>query len=163
MITEAGRELDALVAERVFGHKGLGYYGPSLDGSTWEHGKSVWYATKREAQDCYRRYWEMKHKDNPRGYMDPDDEDAFYLLRWEDGWGPLSVPEYSTSIAAAWEVVEKLATTELYKGHDITICGHIGKWSVDFASDDAKNYTVDAASLPLAICLAALKAVGHVD
>lgn len=67
----------------------------------------------------------------------------------------LVIPEYSTDIAAAWEVVEKLRSM----GKDIELRGHApyepDNWQV-VVNDEF--YTEGPA--PLAICLAALKAKG---
>jgi len=71
-------------------------------------------------------------------------------------WAP---PEYSTSISAAWEVVEKL----LHIGLDFTIdSGRDRTTGEVFHScriDDINLTYADTA--PHAICLAALKAVGE--
>ena len=68
MEMKAGRELDALVAEKVMG---------------WERG------------------------DTSRGFM------KWYPAgkRHKSGCGEFDIPGYSTDIAAAWEVVEKLGTS----------------------------------------------------
>lgn len=62
-------------------------------------------------------------------------------------------PHYTISIADAWTIVEKLVD------HDPVICqwyyeDDTWEWSCSFEDDSAKASTV-----PLAICLAALKAV----
>jgi hypothetical protein len=80
----AGRELDALVAERVMGWTGIhcmmggGPYGP-MEGFT-PHG-------------------------DPTGH----------------GIANKSVPAYSTSISAAWEVVERFKTERADHGHSETL------------------------------------------
>ena len=98
----AGRELDALVAEKVMGWK--------------------------------------------------DPSPVFGLM--EDVEGNANFPpDYSTSIAAAWRVVEK------WQG-DITVDRRNEHFKVTFYKP-SYEYEVWAETLPLAICLAALKAVGH--
>jgi len=66
-----------------------------------------------------------------------------------------TVPAYSTDIAAAWAVVEKFETVTLYKVGNIYDCGidaeHPPDWPIVGTDQD---------SLPLAICLEALKAKG---
>lgn len=57
------------------------------------------------------------------------------------------IPDYSTSIAAAWEIVEKL----LNEGHGIRLYGRQG-FTVNI---DGWEETADTA--PMAICLAFLK------
>lgn len=68
------------------------------------------------------------------------------------------VPPYSTSIEAAMEVVEKLRTEHWC----VTLMNQFSKgpqWYVSFETVEGETYaTCD--SLPEAICLAALKAVG---
>jgi hypothetical protein len=99
-----GRELDALVAEKVMGWTNL-------------------------TSD----FWGCPVKD--RASMVP-------------------IHKYSTSIAAAWEVVEKLSET-----HRICITKANGKWAM--ALDDEIIWISDGQeTAPYAICLAALKAVG---
>jgi ABA sandwich protein len=81
----------------------------------------------------------------------------------------IPVPEYSTNIAAAWEVVEKMKETYsvcIEKGKDVPA------WSVwlipehkrgdgfHYIEDILEKFGDSSCSLPHAICLAALKAVG---
>lgn len=61
---------------------------------------------------------------------------------------------YSTSIEDAWEVVEKLR----YNGKHLDLSGAT-TWEARFTG---MTEPVEAESAPLAICLAALKAVGGV-
>ena len=64
------------------------------------------------------------------------------------------IKNYSTDIAAAWEIVEKI---ELINSQTFAIERHKdGKYEVTIGSK-----FVYATSAPMAICLAALKAVGH--
>ncbi len=62
---------------------------------------------------------------------------------------------YSTSIEAAWEVVEKLKAN----GEGIRLIYHYGHWNVLFEHEDY-CYNSPAESAPHAICLAALKTMG---
>lgn len=80
-----------------------------------------------------------------------------------DGWYPDHLFPYSTDIAAAWEVVEKL-TAQF--GDDFTIWSiwsRENKIRARFNRGESRTYAAqaDAPTAPHAICLAALKAVGH--
>ena len=119
----AGRELDALVAEKV-----MGYYKATPESI----GRGV-------------RCWNKE--------------------------GDCATTEFSpsTDIAAAWEVVEKL-TKNLHEVKDgewvLDRLGYLdGQYRCWFAmnvSDDVRwDIFAEADTAPLAICLAALKAVGH--
>lgn len=113
---EAGRELDALVAEKVMGHK-----------VKW--GRSRFY---------------------PLDYDTPFFDEQ-----------PLkrSIPNYSTDIAAAWEVVEKLKE-QTAPERDIEIgCYSFYRVSIVDAATEAEIAVMENDSAPLAICLAALKAL----
>lgn len=78
---------------------------------------------------------------------------------------------YSTSIACAWEVVEKIRLTLDPIGRQwrptIQHCGSKYRWRCEFelendnAGDDTTMYFAEADSASLAICLAALAAVGY--
>lgn len=77
--------------------------------------------------------------------------------------GPWShrVPSYSTDLGAAWTVVEKLIAT----GHIIELSNRrSGTWKIgtwQFQTFGKLSVGADADTAPLAICRAALKAVGH--
>ena len=111
MTLTAGRELDALVAEKVMGLERVGYLYK------------------------YREYTESP------GHGNMSEKD---------------IPPYSTSIAAAWEVVEKLA----YEGK--------AAFALEFLKYEPKTWVAEfgigvfdegkADTAPLAICRAALKA-----
>jgi len=105
---KAGPELDALIAERVFGWK-------------WHIRGGVCYAE----HDCFNA---------------------------PDLW-PIFSP--SNNIAAAWEVVEKIATL---KPHYDLSDGHCMIFYDEPSGECAGSATGETA--PLAICRAALKAVG---
>jgi hypothetical protein len=131
----AGRELDALIHEKVFG---------------------------------------MTVKKVPAGnYVFRDDLDRFVITEIEEYVTDMAetderdacefvVPDYSTSIADAWLVVEKMREREATI--KMRVYGHRnGTWTVGISwyhvhGHDGKPVIAD--SLPLAICLAALKAVG---
>lgn len=111
-----GRELDALIAEKVLGHE-LGRFG---------HG------------------------------------DAIEIITYGPHFIP--IPRYSTSIEAAWEVVEKL---DLFGCKDLPGYGPIwyvlGKNTAGWVIADTRDmgWSVEGDTAPHAICVAALKAIGH--
>jgi len=115
----AGRELDALVAEKVMGW------------CVGSDGEEVFYDDKRG--------WVCKPHCKPiisQGI----------------------VAYYSTSISAAWEVVEKLAVSGKCSFAIERFRNKPYSWQVEFGL--GVGWTVYADTAPLAICLAALKAVG---
>lgn len=65
------------------------------------------------------------------------------------------VPHYSTSIEAAWEVVEKM-----HQEWWFTLVQGPDGWLADFYNDMDVRHRAKAKTAPEAICLAALKAVG---
>lgn len=119
---EAGRELDALVGEKVMGF--------TLD----------------------YEFEEITNAPNVKELRSKDDE-----------WGIL--PNYSTDIAAAWQVVEmfrrgvaghvaayiEMHVSDAVRGNDC---------SCSISAPDLAEVVAFANEMPLAICLAALKAVG---
>lgn len=125
---KAGRELDALIAEKVMGWEAVNDEleiakregNPDLVDSQRWHRRKVWFKgnEKMACEECG------------------------------------TLPAYSTDIAAAWEVVEKADLWSLY--------GSIGdgpyRACIQF-EDREGLMTADTA--PLAICLAALKAVSQ--
>jgi hypothetical protein len=108
---QAGRELDALIAEKVMG------YVPPRPGTVG---------------------YDMK--DLPRN----------------------RVPHYSTDIAAAWQVVEKLNLLSKMKDGCLYFDPSLNKWVISEWSGGREfaEGSVEADTAPHAICLAALKAIG---
>jgi hypothetical protein len=125
---DAGRELDALVAEKVMG---------------W---------SKRISAD---------HSNSPIKQLR-----AFGIIyAWKDSEGNdrgLDVWHYSTDIAAAWQVVEKMKALEwrteiaqtIQSGVDVTVI----KWE---GGEFGGEFAEWGETAPHAICLAALKAIGE--
>jgi hypothetical protein len=64
------------------------------------------------------------------------------------------LPRYSTSIADAWQVVEKM-WTECWRLH---LQGYPSSWTASF-DDLGETHTAEHLTAPRAICLAALKAL----
>jgi len=99
------------------------------------------------------------------GWSPPRKPDQ-YTWQAPSGWrgGVEQIPAYSTSIAAAWEVVDKLAESGKLCCLTIDKLGFPGEeWRVFFqwdVSDDRMEMPyADAPTAPHAICLAALAAV----
>lgn len=75
------------------------------------------------------------------------------------------MPFYSSDIAAAWEVVEKLPDYDLKRRYGKWACTSLGDdcvWELDLPPgiSDLTKLGAVADTAPLAICLAALKARG---
>lgn len=123
----AGRELDALVAERVMGWTLTTPVDPACDFAV---------GTKRDGTDARRNFG--------RG---PDGKEV-------------SFPLYSTDIAAAWQVVEKLRAD----GYEVQVAAEpdprVSAYHCEIArlSDSGSTVEFDDTA-PLAICRAALAAV----
>jgi hypothetical protein len=128
----ASRELDALVAEKVMGKPGRFVNRVCINGR-WVDALT-WISVEE----------------------DPANPSAGQFA------GRMPAP-YSTDIAAAWAVVEKLMMQDIW----IAMCPYsfhaqpVG-WFVEYFIDkDKKGGEIEAATATLAICLAALKAVGY--
>ena len=72
------------------------------------------------------------------------------------GRGTREVAPYSTSIAAAWEVVEKMRESVSLEIEYQLFANEDGTWDVAFGIEAFQSAT----TAPHAICLAALAAVG---
>ena len=130
---KAGRELDALIAEKVMGTP-----------KYW----SVWFACSH--------YGNFNGLDQAQAYAEKIQGDfKAHVLPYSDE------PNYSTSIEAAWEVVERLVSTPGPNGDHHSV-------RVDYSGDavvvidENKDWQVSAiaSTAPHAICLAALRAKG---
>ena len=147
---KAGRELDALIAEKVMGWKlfRVGYCG--TDDETPEQGK-------------YEKALDRAGFDSVGWYVWTGGK----VVLWEDGFTKEHC--FSTNIADAWEVVEKLGR---WRGFDFMLVMpdpeqtfHLHTYEAGWyeATNDGPERRVvsDADTAPLAICLAALKAVSQ--
>lgn len=143
---EAGRELDALVAKKVMGHRLL-----------WAHrvwSMEDWLTTDRPTEQ------------NTMAIVTGENwkPGAFYPAY-------LVIPHYSTDIAAAWQVVELLTRDgrepqEFYFKMTYAWGDDYGAWAYfDWkgTSDGHPLYGANAPTVSHAICLAALKAVGALE
>lgn len=145
---KAGRELDALVAEKVMGLPGIGHYGPTK--SSGRHLDFKRFDSHEEAIEQYKKFWPEGSKRGHASWRNIDET----LRWWQKDWGPRIIDDYSTCIMDAWEVVEKLEPefrlTLVRAGSKW--CGYLarGDWErVAFGESDAAAH---------AICLAALEA-----
>ena len=141
-----GRELDALVAEKVMGWRRMTYAQIYAAMDPKSHGY--------RNDDRFTIYWHSDELDSRTGTNKEMAlaEDSLDYYQPEDAWSP------STDIAAAWEVVEKLGGN-MFQLHYDTRYGHESKtgWSVVLDGAVMCEF-IDTA--PHAICLAALKAMG---
>lgn len=131
----AGRELDALVAEKVMGMTfelvGVPLGVPS----------------------------DMQYSKELAITQDGKLEMIQYI---PGGMGINPVPRFSTDIAAAWLVVDRIMAqfTQWQPYFQLRTCGTF--YTAVFDSDEMNNpVTEDGDTAPLAICLAALKATGE--
>lgn len=142
---EAGRELDALIAEKLFGWK---VRWDAMPPEGFDHAVEVWAPG-----------WEA---DKPARYA------------WCDEWpqtcaslpaGAVSLPTYSTNIAAAWQVVEAFRARGPRFWWSLETAG----WNVLDAQGvrlfEGSVAIADggANTMPLAICRAALAALETTD
>jgi len=116
----AGRELDALVAERVMGWSNISRGADGDDAYGWNASLS--------------------------GHVPPH--------------GRIQIPKYSTNIAAAWEVVEKRLSTDGHFAFWPSVAGFSVAYHGIRTWDSEPVWEVWAETAPLAICRAALRAVG---
>jgi hypothetical protein len=132
----AGRDLDALVAERVFGCKVK--WPPSIQ----EPGIS---------QTEYERRRNLAQE--PECGCSPLNADHETL----DDEYQSSTPHYSTDIAAAWQIVEKLRE----RGHSVSVFSGAtgGGHYVELHGVAGWHGPIKGDSAPHAICLAALAAL----
>ena len=72
----------------------------------------------------------------------------------------MSIPHYSTDIEAAWAVVEKLLADEYLVNVKAYHADHFPMWEVCILDHHGMEQKTQADTAPLAICLAALKAIG---
>lgn len=132
---QASRELDALVAEKVMGYT-LRFAAKAWTDADWMGSDTP---TETNVMAIYAPFEQF-----PRS-----------------GAFDKSIPHYSTDIAAAWEVVEKLYERGLCVGvstlHEWKTKCECSVYYADMAQRMVAN--ADADTAPHAICLAALKAL----
>lgn len=126
-----GRELDALMAEKVMGlPKECTLVGKGIldDPMRLEPERAAW-----RVKSPLDKHWDR---------WSPDGADRIVVC-----------PPYSTEISVAWEIVEKIG----FKGFSMS-CG-ISGWYAAWPEHGAVSPACETPEM--AICLAALKAVGH--
>lgn len=148
----AGRELDALVAEKVMGLV------PGKDFGEWpEH---QW---RRNAKGEIDYVEQGERHGGPVcdrcefGYCQhcPGEREEAKAHPCE-----IEPDDYSTDIAAAWQVVERLLTMDPER-IQFSIESRYPEWTVNtWCRAEDNNVCVVAETAPLAICRAALRAVG---
>jgi hypothetical protein len=146
---EAGRELDAEIAEKVFGCKVKRPFNPA------EHPD----ISQKEYE--HRRRWEQSYKCECPGHPHSIDDGDYYGT---------DIKEYSTDIAAAFEVVNELSKRFHDRINGATDGFLIQQFEQSLSPDratyhvrleyESNKYEASAPTLPHAICLAALKALG---
>jgi len=145
-VMEAGREMDVLVAEKVMGWR----YSPG-----WEcHIPPEQIAMPDEM-------WTDWQHDAGEFWKEPIKEHHVSGIVYNGDSSKIIMPQWSTKIADAWKVVEKM-----HKGQwmcDLSwrddVCYGRIVWAVDFVTKDGRCESADDESAPLAICRAALLAV----
>ena len=145
---EAGRELDAIVAEKVMG---------------W-HYDSAWDCLIPPEQRAKpNEMWTEWEADDDGLVRKPINENYVTGIVYTGDTQKIVLPYYSTDIADAWKVVERLD----YKSHTNFSLYTIGaNWFCFFKEENVKmdyswvnEYEARADTAPLAICRAALKTV----
>lgn len=139
---KVGRELDALVAEKVMGYE-------RWTCADYSHKQSVLFRPGTKMA-----HWTRVGNEIP---LDPN--------------GGHMMPHYSADIGHAWMVVDRIreivAYQKLTQAYSFQLCqtGRPGDWFCSFVINEGDFSTQasadDVATAPHAICLAALKAVGH--
>lgn len=149
---KAGRELDALVAEKVMGWAWRSGIHPDCSRDHQVH-------LLPKGEDL------SSQPDGEWSWLDEDDEDRGII------WS--SMPNYSEDIASAWELVEKLATN----GYIVRVTGShvtnfVGIWSCKiekevpccgglFSKRKCVAHFSSNTTAAFVICQAALCAAGH--
>jgi len=129
---EAGRELDALVAEHIFGWKRIAEGSVSINVPS---GETVL------LNDLF---------------VSPDDYERVKVVG-SALVAPMNLPDFSTDISAAWGVVEKVIRL-VNRGFELSVTNHYPDiYGVDVRFDG--HDMVNGNTIPLAICRAALKCV----
>lgn len=129
---EAGRELDALVAETVFNLRRV------------------------QGADVPEKHYRL-NLEAQVGWVDADGQQVYCETCGD-------MPAYSRDIAAAWQVVEKINEEHGLEFTYNRVCEEGEPRFVQFewcGAGRAEKYEAAAETVPLAICLAALAAVGH--
>jgi hypothetical protein len=130
--TPSGYDLDAVLAERVFGFR--------RERAPWLGGRDLWVRGIRDdgGQSTY-----VSIHDSP------------FTPLWSTSTHEDVLPKFSSDLAAAWWIVERLQQM----GHVVTITARSRDEQVHYAVAIDALPLVEAEQAPLAICLAALEAL----
>jgi hypothetical protein len=150
---EAGREMDALIAISLFDWRWMKYPAPNMSDGTWLTGifppdkPGRW-----PVPNFYNKIWV------------PSDDKANRFSNWDQSswWDNdgkernQGLPYYSTDIAAAWMVVEKITDpyNMTYEMMDKMVNTKFGYWW-----DQSRLWAMTAKEAAEAICRAALLAI----
>lgn len=132
-----GRELDAEVAVKVMG---------------W----SMYHYDKDYADNCY---WMLMDGDcNPVAEIKrtPAGFDTGERKTEAEAWA--DCPAFSTDIAAAWQVMERMVSRGWWPL--VQLDDHAEKWICQFQDQYGEGFSDEAKTAPEAICRAALAAIG---
>ena len=153
---KAGRKLDALISEKIFGqlvgHKRFSCWHPGL--YTDHFDEPIWQL------EPFKDTAFEPHQPRMRKYSDGTAFESIITADYQEyGWinKDILLKEYSTNIAAAWEVVEKMQSLGWALILD-NMKDYLGNWQAHFEKEFA--YTAESESVSHAICLAALEAIG---
>jgi hypothetical protein len=147
---DAGRELDALVGEKIFGYQKIAHYGPTKEHN--KHLEQQAFAAHEEAMAAYKKFW-----------PDPESWPEDTLLRWEEGWGTRIVENFSTDISDTWQLVEKMLADHPYANLHLVQYAYARTYAA-FSTEQpgsAAEWSEGNGEYctPVAICFAALAAV----
>lgn len=153
------RKLDALVAERVENWRWMKYQAPNYSTTRL---LTALFPPDAPNRICvpngYDRIWQPSNSREPR-FSGWDS-----VPWWEDGERQSGFPHYSTDIAAAWMVVEKMRADGWWMELRHCLDGGVPAWQCELTHNQDRfrglRLYISAASAPFAISLAALRAVG---
>lgn len=148
---QAGRELDAIVAERIMGWR---WYTRPLAPLRWLGPPNAADGPPNSAGAVALCDKADKGKEAEDGWWLEED-------RYRDGFP--RVPHYSTEISAAWEVAEKLhlTVTPGIRGWRAARCNWSQSGETTAVGMTNHRQWVEAETAPLAICLAAAREARH--
>jgi hypothetical protein len=105
-------------------------------------------------------YMDWENKGPHEQLVGPNGEGTVWLCGCRDRDDQARLPEYSTDLMAAWDIVEKLTTTTKqwfrYEQSSIT---YTATFEISGAGDADFEHSAQGFSAPEAICRAALKCV----
>lgn len=106
---------------------------------------------------AFRATGNWEHE-NESDYL--DEGEAYYFGEYQE---TIRLPKYSTDIAAAWEIVEKLKAAGKWLSISTSFIGTDEKWCCEYSENNIQSEVdfVLAETAPLAICRAALLPVSN--